>query len=731
MIKTDKPQPFDGGRFFLLGPVGRGGSGEVYRAKQAGLERIVAIKVLARDLDDEDVSDLALRLKDEARAASRVRHPGLVEVIDAGFDEQLGPYIAYEFLDGGTLEDWLKDKGPIDAKTVYQKFGKTMLNALATLHEAGIVHRDLKPENLVSDSRGVFKLTDLGLANFQGRAVRTKTGMVWGTPGYMAPERLKTPPPRAHPKQDIYAAAMLFVRAISGRMPFRSKTLGAIVREQMEHDISIEDLLALSIEPPLAKVLAKALNRSPDKRTASAATLKTEIAEAINAPKTAKLKSTRVARAPSTVSKGPSNSQNSRLKLIALFIFVIILIIVSLGLLGPNRMQSTHDEVQLLRRAKSLLSRSDVLTNEDFESVGELMPQINDVAEYGTAVLGLQYLGVLAASRNAPDKACELFTKLGNRLDKQKHNGPIVNQIIAQWVKSAMATKREKELIEFGSAVEDIKDKIAVADSLFAYSLESIRRGRKDDVKSRCLTIAKWMMTIDDAKCTEKEKIKYRELIIDSLALPDGDDCRQLFYQWLNGQNAFEIADKKDRRKLYLHAAQGTALSLVPTVRDQNKALALCKEAEMLSFTPTEECEALAVQAIIELVNRPNELTTCAEQAQKAEITLKRARMLEVPKSWQCLIQSVSAMAAIAGPDTRPKESAELLDDIKGEDLPPNWLWWYWRVFSALARAQTKSKEAVERYKKTQAITPATALFYVITRKQNTDLMSLPTAVFR
>ncbi len=728
--QNSKPRPFDKGRYLLLELVGRGGSGEVWRARQAELDRVVAIKVLASDLDSDDTENQLLRLKDEAMAASKVRHHGLVEVIDAGHDKELGPYVVYEYLDGGTLEEWLKNKGPLTPKLVHEKFGATMLDALHTLHKAGIVHRDIKPENLVANSDGVFKLTDLGLANFHGRSVRTKTGMFWGTPGYMAPERFTAPPPKANAKQDVYAAAMMYVRAISGKMPFQGKTVGAIVREQIDRDISLSELKKLNIPYALAEVLARGIHRSADKRITDAATLKKEISKALSAPKTKGVAKTRVATSPNTLRVEPyEKPKRSAIPLFVILFVVSSIIAYFLSTFREPKLSKEQLEVRLQRHAKEVLASDNQLTDSQLTKIGQLHQRLSERSQDSAKVEGLLYLALFAAGRDSPQKACNLFEELGDALVASKET---IRDIVDNWLPMACKANREEELLRFCEKLTDFENIHSAANSVLQFSLNSVQKGRKDSgIEKRCLAAASWLVPLTEAKCTDDQAASHRKLLIDCFSLPGGDECKLQFHKWLQQQTALTLRDENAQRLLYLQAARATSLAFTPTIKEQQIALNFCIEAEKLCTNDIDRCEVLFHRTIVDLVIRPGELTTCREQAEKAQVTLKRAAALAVPRQWKNLIISVKAMAAIAGPEFSPKRATKFLGKMQNNDVPQKWEWWYWRVRGALARATQKRKTAIKLYEKTQSMTPPTAMFYMVTRKQNTILMSLPGSMFK
>jgi serine/threonine protein kinase len=168
----------------ILGELGRGGMGVVYKARQLQLDRVVALKMILSG-GHASTEELA-RFKDEARAIARLQHPNIVQVYDVG--EQGGlPYFSLEYCPGGSLEKKLA--GTPLAPKVAAALVETLARAMHAAHEKGIVHRDLKPANVLLAADGTAKVTDFGLAKKLDEAGQTHTGAVMGTPSYMAPEQ--------------------------------------------------------------------------------------------------------------------------------------------------------------------------------------------------------------------------------------------------------------------------------------------------------------------------------------------------------------------------------------------------------------------------------------------------------------------------------------------------------------------------------------------------------------
>src|SRR5689334_14683346 len=195
-------------RYELGALLGRGGMGEVRKARDRRLSRDVAVKVL--DRDERTRPEALSRFEYEARAAAAVAHPNIVAIYDFGDDgERL--YLVMELLDGRTLHDDIV-RGALQPNDLVA-IALDVLAGLGAAHARGIVHRDIKPGNVLFDARGRAKLGDFGVAT-SGSLDLTQTGMVLGTPAYLAPERLEGQ--RATPKSDIFAVGVMCYEALSG-----------------------------------------------------------------------------------------------------------------------------------------------------------------------------------------------------------------------------------------------------------------------------------------------------------------------------------------------------------------------------------------------------------------------------------------------------------------------------------------------------------------------------------
>lgn len=252
----------------VLGILGRGGMGTIYRAVQLGMERPVAIKVLRPDLAQQGLS--VERLQREARVAGRLDHPQIVKGIEVG--EHAGRhYFVMEYVDGRSLKSLLKSRGALEEEEVLE-IGIQIARALAHAHSHGIIHRDVKPGNILIGPGGSIKLTDLGLARGPEDPTLTLEGATVGTPQYMAPEQARDPL-AVDRRSDIYALGATLFHALTGRPPFEAESIGQLLTKVLHDPAPDPSVVRPDASEGLALVIRKALQKEPSRRYPSAAAL--------------------------------------------------------------------------------------------------------------------------------------------------------------------------------------------------------------------------------------------------------------------------------------------------------------------------------------------------------------------------------------------------------------------------------------------------------------------------
>ncbi|MDX3411436.1 serine/threonine-protein kinase, partial [Streptomyces sp. ME02-6977A] len=221
------------GRYRLLSPLGEGGMGTVWRARDEVLRREVAVKEVRAPagLSQPDVGRMYARLEREAWAAARISHPNVVTVYDVATDGGR-PWIVMELVRGLSLADLLDAEGPLEPRRA-ALIGAEVLAALRAAHAAGVLHRDVKPANVLLANDGRVVLTDFGIARVEGSEALTMTGEVVGSPEFLAPERALGRTPGA--ASDLWSLGVLLYATVEGVSPFRQgtplSTLRAIVDE--------------------------------------------------------------------------------------------------------------------------------------------------------------------------------------------------------------------------------------------------------------------------------------------------------------------------------------------------------------------------------------------------------------------------------------------------------------------------------------------------------------------
>ena len=260
------------GPYEIVAPIGAGGMGEVFRARDTRLERDVALKVLPAAFAAD--ADRLQRFEQEARASAALNHPNILVVHDVGTDHGV-PYVVSELLDGQTLRAAIEN-GALPARKAVEYFGQTA-NGLAAAHEKGIVHRDLKPENLFITRDGRVKILDFGLAKLmesvrqdasRATVLNTDPGTVLGTAGYMAPEQLRGEP--VDQRSDIFSLGAIAYEMVSGERAFKGKSAVETMSAILTEDPPDLHAKASMTSPAIERVIRRCLEKNPAERFQSA-----------------------------------------------------------------------------------------------------------------------------------------------------------------------------------------------------------------------------------------------------------------------------------------------------------------------------------------------------------------------------------------------------------------------------------------------------------------------------
>jgi len=258
-------------RYQILREIGRGGMGIVYEAEHTGLGKRIAIKVMLDKYANDD--EAVARFKREALAASRIGNPHIIDVSHIGAAPDGRPFVVMELLDGEPLSNILKVTGPMQSWRAIHIM-RQVLRAVGAAHAKGIIHRDLKPDNIFivnrDDEHDFVKLLDFGISKIvdtaeQMAATRlTTTGMVMGTPLYMAPEQATGAP--AERGVDIYACGVILFEMLSGRPPFDETNYNLLIAKLLTASPPLLSDLRKGLPASLVAAVHRALEKDPDHR---------------------------------------------------------------------------------------------------------------------------------------------------------------------------------------------------------------------------------------------------------------------------------------------------------------------------------------------------------------------------------------------------------------------------------------------------------------------------------
>ncbi|MEI9953830.1 MAG: serine/threonine-protein kinase [Pseudomonadota bacterium] len=263
------------GRYRILKLLGEGGMGQVYLAEHVAIEKRVALKILRVEYAAK--GEIVTRFQQEAISASRIKHPNVLDVFDFGQLENGCFFLAMEFLEGNDLADELSRRRVLGTASGI-RISMQICRALAAAHANGVVHRDMKPENVflqrTDDGEEIVKIVDFGIAQLRSKDTAlaetkrrlTRTGMIFGTPEYMAPEQASGK--HADLRSDIYSVGIIMYEMFTGAVPFTGETfLGVLSKHLSEPTPSMSSVYPeLGISPSLQGVIMHALEKDPTVR---------------------------------------------------------------------------------------------------------------------------------------------------------------------------------------------------------------------------------------------------------------------------------------------------------------------------------------------------------------------------------------------------------------------------------------------------------------------------------
>ncbi|RAY13091.1 Stk1 family PASTA domain-containing Ser/Thr kinase [Actinomadura craniellae] len=252
------------GRYRIESRVARGGMATVYRARDLKLGRNIALKVMHQNLAQDD--DFVRRFIGEAKAAAALSHPNVVAVYDQGTDGH-HVFLAMEYVPGRTLRDLLDERGRLGPRTALEIL-QPALAALAAAHRTGLVHRDVKPENVLLTDDGMVKVADFGLARAETASKQTKTGLIIGTVGYLAPEQVVSG--HADVRSDVYAAGIMLFEMLTGHQPHQADTPLAVAYKHVNEVVPPPSSAIPGLPPQLDVLVTRATGHDPARRPADA-----------------------------------------------------------------------------------------------------------------------------------------------------------------------------------------------------------------------------------------------------------------------------------------------------------------------------------------------------------------------------------------------------------------------------------------------------------------------------
>jgi serine/threonine-protein kinase len=277
------------GTYFVEMRIGGGGMGDVYRARHVTLDVPFALKILKKALLHDPA--IVQRFHREARAASQLRHPNIVNVTDFGQTEDGTLYMVMEHVAGKSLARAIAEESPLSEQRIVH-VGQQILSALAEAHASKVLHRDLKPENVMLESRrnepDVAKVLDFGIAKIQGPGERgvtlTQAGLVCGTPGYMSPEQWSGEELDA--RSDLYSVGVILYEMLTGKLPFEAQTPMELVRKHLTEPVVPPSARRDGglVSPDLEGLVMRTLSSAREDRPASAEEMRGDLLACVLSP---------------------------------------------------------------------------------------------------------------------------------------------------------------------------------------------------------------------------------------------------------------------------------------------------------------------------------------------------------------------------------------------------------------------------------------------------------------
>jgi eukaryotic-like serine/threonine-protein kinase len=269
-------EPWLLGRYEIVAELGKGAMGVVYRANDPMLNRMVAIKTInTEEAGHEGMAEYEARFYTEAKAAGGLNHPNIIIIYDIGKSGHL-VYMAMEYIQGKELREMLAEGKPIPVSQAVDVAAQ-VAEGLAYAHQHQVVHRDIKPANIMITPEGRAKIADFGIARMRSSETRTQTGVILGSPKYIAPEQVVGK--RADHRSDIFSLGVILYECITGSTPFNGEGLSALMYQITNHDPAPPSSMNSQVPVMLDYIIAKVLTKAPEGRYQSAADFANDLRE--------------------------------------------------------------------------------------------------------------------------------------------------------------------------------------------------------------------------------------------------------------------------------------------------------------------------------------------------------------------------------------------------------------------------------------------------------------------
>ena len=289
------------GRYKILGELGRGAMGIVYKAEDPNLDRLVALKTILLEEDSEGRKEYQKRFVLEAKAAGKLHHPNIVTTFDCGEHEGMA-YLAMELIEGTDLRSRLQKETIPAAESV--EIARQVAEGLAYAHARGVVHRDIKPGNIMLNPDGQAKIMDFGLARMRMADHKTSTGIVLGTPRYMSPEQISGQP--VDQRSDIFSLGIVIYEMLTGTRLFAGEDMHQVQHQITETEHVPPTRQVAGLPPMVDFVVARALKKDPTVRYQDARELAADLATCaaeLRSRESAELSDTKTVKLDSTPEK--------------------------------------------------------------------------------------------------------------------------------------------------------------------------------------------------------------------------------------------------------------------------------------------------------------------------------------------------------------------------------------------------------------------------------------------